>query len=197
VQNRGVLAGTPILVSAAHGDHLAGVRRDAQEGHLWLAHWTADRPDRVAGTRLEGLEPARIGVPGWWIVGARLPESVATVDVRGESGSWHAATVANGAWVAFADGGEDVTGIPPIRLLDAHGDIVSRAPADWVEAARSLTDQEAELLAKGRHDVAGPCPVCWSYDWRLAPAQAGAPGGWIFCARCGHDDGAASVFWGS
>jgi hypothetical protein len=196
VQNRGVLARTPILISAAHGHHLAGVRRDAQEGDLWIAHWTADRPDRVAGTRLEGLEPARIGVPGWWIVGARLPEAVATVDVRGGSGTWHAATVGNGAWVAFADGGEDVMGIPPIRLLDAHGELVSRAPAGWVEAARSLTDQETELLAEGPHDVGGPCPVCWNYDWRLAPAQADAPGGRIFCARCGHNDGAASVFWG-
>ena len=89
-------AGTPILLSAAHGDHLARVRRDTQEGHLGIAHWTADRPDRVAGTRLEGLEPARIGVQGW----------------------------------------------------------------------------------------------------RLAPAQDGALGERIFRARCGHNDGAASMFWG-
>jgi hypothetical protein len=192
-----VLAGTPILVSAARGDHLAGVRRDTQEGRLWIAHWMADRPDRVAGTRLEGLEAARIGVPGWWIVGARLPESVATVDVRGHSGTWYPATVDNDAWVAFADGGEDDMGIPPIRMLDVHGELVSRAPADWVHAARSLSAQEAELLARSSHEVGGPCPVCWTYDWRLAPAQDGAVEGRIFCARCGHSDGAASGFWGT
>jgi hypothetical protein len=190
-----VLNGTPILVSAAHGDHVAGVRRDAEEGQLWIADWMADRPDRVSGTRLEGLEPASIGVSGWWILGARLPKSVATVDVRGESGRWHAAAVANGAWVAFTDGGEDVMGIPPIRLLDANGELVSRAPAGWVEAARSLTDQETKLLAMSPHEVGGPCPVCWTNDWRLAPAQAGALAGRIFCARCGHNDGAASMFW--
>ncbi|HEY7621022.1 MAG TPA: hypothetical protein VH834_14700 [Solirubrobacteraceae bacterium] len=191
-----MLAGTPILVSAAHGDHLAGVRRDAEGGHLWIAHWMADRPDRVAGTRLEGLEPARIGVPGWWIVGARLPDSVATVDVRGESGTWHGAAIANGAWVAFADGGDDVMGIPPIRLLDAHGELVSRVPASWIDAARALTEQETELLAKGQSDIGGPCPVCWTYDWRAAPAEGDASGERIFCARCGHNDGAVSGFYG-
>lgn len=192
-----MLAGTPILVSAAHGDHFAGVRRDIEQGHLWIAHWTADRPDRVAGTRLEGLEPARIGVPGWWIVGARLPDSVATVDVRGESGTWHAATLDNGAWVAFADGGEDAMGIPPIRLLDAHGELVSRAPSSWIETARPLTGHETELVAKSSHEIGVPCPVCWSYDWRLAPAEGGAAGRRIFCARCGHNDGSASGFWNS
>jgi hypothetical protein len=191
-----VLAGTPILVSAEHGDHLAGVRRDTQEGHLWIAHWMADRPESVAGTRLKGLEPARIGVPGWWIVGARLPESVAKVDVRGQSGTWHAASVDNGAWVAFADGSEDVMGIPPIRMLDTRGELVSRAPAGWAETARTLTEKEAELLAVSPHEVGGPCPVCWTFDWRFAPAQDGALGGRIFCARCGHNDGAASGFWG-
>jgi hypothetical protein len=150
----------------------------------------------VAGTRLEGLEPARIGVGGWWIVGARLPEAVATVDVRGESGTWHAATIGDGAWVAFADGGEDVVGIPPIRLIDARGELISRAPAGWVETARPLTDQEAKLLAMGPHEIGGPCPVCWTKDWRLVPAQAGALAGQIFCARCGHSDGAATGFWG-
>jgi hypothetical protein len=34
-----VLAGTPILVSAALGDQRAGVRRDGK-GHLWIAEPT-------------------------------------------------------------------------------------------------------------------------------------------------------------
>jgi hypothetical protein len=187
-----VLAGTPILVSAAHGDHLAGVRRDAEEGHLWLAHWTTERPDRVAGTRLDGREPARIGLPGAWIVGARLRDGVASVDVRGESRTWHAATLGEGAWVVVVDGGADAIGIPPIRMLDAAGALVSRADPAWLEAARELTAQEAELLAKGPHELGGPCPVCWSYDWRAAPAGSGER---IFCARCGHNDGTATVFW--
>jgi hypothetical protein len=187
-----VLAGTPILVSAAHGDHLAGVRRDAEEGHLWLAHWTADRPDRVAGTRLEGPEPARIGLPGAWIVGARLPDGVANVDVRSASGTWQTATLGDGAWVAVVDGGEDAVGIPPSRMLDARSALVLRAAPAWLETARKLTAQEAELLASGPHALGGPCPVCWSYDWRAAPDGSGER---IFCARCGHNDGATTAFF--
>ena len=151
----------------------------------------------MAGTRLEGLEPARIGIPGWWIVGARLPESVATVEVRGESGTWHPATLGGGAWVAFADGSEDATGIPPIRLLDAHTELVSRAAPGWAEVARPLTEQETALLAKGPHEIGGPCPVCWTFDWHAAPAGNHAIGERIFCARCGHNDGAVSSFWGA
>jgi hypothetical protein len=191
-----VLADTPILVSAAHDGHVGGVRRDAEHGELWIAHWTSDRPDRVAGTRLQGLEPASIGVPGWWIVGARLPGSVATVEVRGQSGAWHPATLGGGAWVAFADGSEDAMGIPPIRLLDARGELVSRADPGWIGAARPLTARETQLLAMGPHGIGGPCPVCWTYDWRAAPAGAGATGERIFCARCGHNDGAVSGFYG-
>jgi hypothetical protein len=186
-----VLAGTPILVSAAHGDHLAGVRRDAEEGQLWVAHWTSDRPDRVAGTRLEGREPARIGLPGAWIVGARLPDGVATVDVRGEDGTWRAATLGDGAWVVIVDGGADAAGIPPIRMLDAAGALVSRADPAWLETARRLTAHETELLASGPHVLGGPCPVCWTFDWRAAPAGSGER---IFCARCGHNVGAVTVF---
>ena len=187
-----MLAGTPILVSAAHGDHFAGVRRDAEEGHLWLAHWTADRPDNVAGTRLEGREPARIGMPGAWIIGARLPEGVAKVDVRGASGTWYAAALREGAWVVVVDGGEQAIGIPPIRMLDAAGALVSRAEPGWLEAARKLSAQETELLAQGPHELGGPCPVCWSYDWRAAPAGSGER---TFCARCGHNDGATTAFF--
>jgi hypothetical protein len=188
-----VLAGTPILVSAAHGDRLAGVRRDAEKGHLWLAHWTSDRPDRVAGTRLEGREPARIGLPGAWIVGARLPAGVASIDARGASGAWHEATLGDGAWVVVVDGPEDARAMPPIRMLDAAGALVSRAEPGWLEAARRLSAQETALLARGPHELGGPCPVCWSYDWRAAPQRSGER---IFCARCGHNEGGATVFYG-
>jgi hypothetical protein len=184
-----VLAGTPILVSAVLGEHLAGVRRDAREGHLWIAHWMADRPDRVAGTRLEGADPARIGVPGWWAVGGRLPTGAASVDARGESGTWHRAAVGDGAWVVFVDGAEESAGLPPIRMLDAGGELVSRAPEG---TSRALTAQEAQLLALTPSGVGGTCPVCAADEWRAAPLVSGER---IFCARCGHTDGAARGFW--
>lgn len=189
-----MLAGTPILVSAAHGEHHGAVRRDAQ-GDLWISHWIADRPERVAGTRLEGREPARIGVRGSWIVGGRLPNGVAKVQARGESGTWHAAALGNGAWVGFVDGREHGSGLPPIRMLDGDGEIVSRAAPGAIDTARRLTAQEADLIAMGPGELGGACPVCETDDWRAAPAPAGSLGERIFCARCGHSDGAARGFW--
>jgi hypothetical protein len=165
-----VLAGTPILVSAAHGDHLAGVRRDAEEGHLWLAHWTTDRPDRVAGTRLAGREPARIGLPGAWIVGARLPDGVARVHVRGESRTWHTATLGEGAWIVVVDGGADAVGIPPIRMLDAAGALVSRADPAWLEAARA---HRAGGRAAGQGPARARGPVPGLLELRLARRAGG------------------------
>jgi hypothetical protein len=184
-----VLAGTPILVSVALGEHFAGVRRDAQEGHLWIAHWMADRPERVAGTRLEGADPASIGIPGWWAVGGRLPARVASVDARGDSGTWHPAAVGESAWVVFVDGPENSAGLPPIRMLDARGELVSRAPEG---PSRELTAQQAQLLAMSPGGLGGVCPVCATEDWRAAPFGIAER---IFCARCGHTNGAAHGFW--
>jgi hypothetical protein len=190
-----VLAGTPILVSAARGDHRAGVRRDG-EGRLWIAHWTAERPDRVAGTRLEGLDPACIGGPEWWVVGARAPAGVRAVEARDEAGAWHPGAVAQGAWVAFVDGGPQDHGIPPVRLRDATGGLVSRAAPERLQTARRLEEHELRLLAMGPTAIGGPCPVCRADDWRAAPA-AGGSGERVFCAVCGHDDGANRAFWAS
>lgn len=187
-----MLAGTPILVSAARGDHRAGVRRD-EEGQLWIAHWTVERPDRVAGTRLEGLDPARIGGPGWWAVGGRLPDSARSVQACDEAGAWLSAELAGGAWVVFVDGGPQ-TDMPPLRLRDAIGRVVSRTPAGRLETARRLEPRELRLLAMGPTAIGGPCPVCETDDWRAAPA-AGGSGQRVFCAVCGHDDGANHAFW--
>jgi hypothetical protein len=189
-----VLASTPILVSAARGDDRAGVRRD-DEGHLWIATWTLDRQDRVAGTRLEGLDPARIGGPGWWAIGGRLPDAARSVEARDEAGAWRAAEVARGAWVVFVDGGPE-SDMPPLRLRDAGGHVVSRTPAGRLATARRLEPHELRLLAMGPSQLGGDCPSCGADDWRAAPAGSG-DGERIFCAVCGHDDGATRAFWGA
>jgi Zn ribbon nucleic-acid-binding protein len=189
-----VLHGTPILVSAARGDDRAGVRRD-EEGHLWIATWTVERPGRVVGTRLEGLDPAQIGGPGWWVVGARLPEGVRSVEARDEDGAWHAATVANGAWVAFVAGAAETVGMPPLRMRDAAGELVSRVPAERRQAARRLQPGEAQALTISRAGAGPACPACGANDWRAAPAGSGAVGERVFCAVCGHDDGGVRSFF--
>jgi hypothetical protein len=61
--------------------------------------------------------------------------SAASVDVRGESRTWHTATLGEGAWVVVVDGGADAIGIPPIRMLDAAGTLASRADPAWLDAA--------------------------------------------------------------
>jgi hypothetical protein len=188
-----VLAGTPIVVSAARGDERAGVRRDG-DGHLWIAHWTADRPDRVAGTRLEGLRPAQISGPCRSAVGARLPAMTRAVRVRDDDGTWHAAEVAPGAWVAFVERDGNAGGLPPVRLLDADGALVSRAEPGWIASSRPLERHERAALAAGSSGVGGACPACGADDWRASPSDGGT-GEHVFCAVCGHADGGVTAFF--
>jgi hypothetical protein len=70
-----VLAGTLILVEASQGEDRAGVRRDA-EGFLWISLWRDAEPERVAGTRLEGVEPAQIRERGWSALAACFPTTL-------------------------------------------------------------------------------------------------------------------------
>jgi hypothetical protein len=186
-----VLAGTPIVVSAALADDHAGVRRD-DEGHLWLAHWVADRPDRVAGTRLEGLGPAQIAGPGWAAVGARLPAGARAVEVRDDDGTWRPAAVAGGAWVAFAQRDDGAPGLPPVRVRDSEGGLVFRSDPQWLESARPLGDGERAALAVGGF---GPsCPSCGADAWHAAPTDRGQ-GEHVFCAVCGENDGSVRAFF--
>jgi hypothetical protein len=183
-----VLAGTPILVSVARGEMRAAVRRDA-DGHLWIAHWTAESPDRVAGTRLEGLRPAQISGPGCSAVGARLPAAARSVEVRDDDGTWRPAAVGDGAWVTFVRRDDVAVGLPPVRLRGADGALVFRADPRWMASSRPLA----------RHERLGPagigplCPACGADDWRAAPSGSGA-GEHVFCGVCGHDDGAVRAF---
>jgi len=197
-----VLAGTPIIVSVARGDERGGVRRDG-EGHLWIAHWTADRPDRVAGTRFEGLRPAQIIGPRRSVVGARLPATARAVQVRDDNGTWHPAQVAPGAWVAFVERDDDAAGLPPVRLRGADGAIVSRTDPESVAASRPLERHERAALAADPSRGGNACPACGADDWRAAPARTGrlgaSPAGGVtgehvFCAVCGHDDGGVRAF---
>jgi hypothetical protein len=218
-----VLAGTPILVMAEHGQTRAAVR--SADGHLWITHWATSRPDRVAGTRLEGLRPGRIGEEAHAALGGALPGGARSVGVRGDDGAWHPAHVGRGAWVAFVPWPASRTGMPPVRFLDAHAEVVSRAePAD-LAAARALDGRQLEL--RGR----GACPVCGAEDWvgvpvaqpppppeieaehrrrleeRLRERHGGAlppirrarhqsPPMRILCRRCGHGDGGVVAFFG-
>jgi hypothetical protein len=185
-----VLAGTPIVVSAAFGDERAGVRRDG-EGHLWIAHWTAERSDRVAGTRLEGLQPAQIAGPGWSAIGARAPAGAHAVEVRDDDGTWRAAALAGGAWVGFARREGQPAGLPPARARDAEGALVFRGEPTWTAAARRLDANERLAIAT----TLGPaCPACDADDWRAAPA-AGGDGEHVFCGVCGQHDGSVTAFF--
>ena len=199
-----MLAGTPIIVSAARGDERAGVRRDG-DGHLWIAHWTADRPNRVAGTRLEGLQPAQIAGPDASAVGARQPAAVRAVQVRADDGTWHPAEVAPGAWVAFVERDGNAAGLPPVRLLGEDGALVSRAEPRWIASSRPLERHERAAVAPSFSGV-GTCPVCGANDWNAAPADnsrwhvsppgsGSGSGEHVFCAVCGHNDGGVTAFF--
>jgi hypothetical protein len=185
-----VLAGTPIVVSAAFGNERAGVRRDG-DGHLWIAHWTAERPDRVAGTRLESLRVAHISGPGWVAVGGRLATAARSVDVRDDDATWRPATVGGGAWVAFARSEREDGRPPPLRMSDAEGALVFRGEPEWAAAARRLQADERLAVTAGRDPT---CPACGADDWRAAPADGGH-GEYVFCAVCGHNDGSISAFF--
>jgi hypothetical protein len=188
-----VLAGTPIVVSTALADQCAGVRRD-DEGHLWLAHWAADRPERVAGTRLEGFGAAQIAGPGWVAVGARLPAEARAVQVRDGDGTWRPAVVAGGAWVAFARRDESAARLPPVRARDSEGALVFRADPRWIASARPLGDDESRAIALSGM---GPgCPSCGADAWHAAPTDSGQ-GEHVFCAVCGENDGSVSAFFGA
>jgi len=194
-QDRLVLADTRILVTTRRDDATAAVRRDA-DGHSWISLWPEARPDRVAGSRLEGVEPARILGPDWLAVGGMLPPSATSAEVRGEDDAWHPAEVSEGAWVAFAphDAGAP-GGLPAVRFCDDRGAPVSRAISTDLSSARRLDAGQAELLASGASGLGGTCPACGATDWR-AVAAGPAPGAErIFCGVCGHGDGAVHGVW--
>lgn len=182
-----MLAGTPIVVSAALADQRAGVRRD-DEGCLWLAHWTVDRAQHVAGTRLEGLRPAQIAGPGWAAVGARVPAGAHAVEVRDDDGTWRSAAVGGGAWVAFARRDGEAPSLPHVRVRDSEGALLFRGEPGWSGSARQLREDEIAACGFG----AG-CPSCGADAWRAAPADTG--GEHVFCAVCGENDGSVRAFF--
>lgn len=188
-----MLKDAAILVGAEHGDQCAGVRRDA-DGGLWISHWTADRPERVAGTLLEAMRPAAIRGPEWAALGGRLPESASMAEALGGDDAWHLAEAANGAWVLFVPYDQDAPGLPAVRFSDTTGAMVPRMNVGAGESRR-LGPHEARLLAMSPSGLGGTCPVCGAEDWRAKPAERGS-GEIVFCARCGHTDGASVGFWG-
>lgn len=189
-----MLKDAAILVGAEHGDHCAGVRRDG-EGGLWISHWTADKPERVAGTLLEGMRPAAIRGPDWAALGGRLPQSASMAEALGEDDAWHLAKAANDAWVLFVPYDQDAPGLPPVRFSDTTGAMVPRMNVGAWES-RQLEPHEARLLAMSASGLGGTCPVCGTEEWRAKRAESGS-GENVFCARCGHTDGGSLGFYGA
>jgi hypothetical protein len=189
-QDREVLAGTAILVMTSHDDKRAGVRRDA-EGCLWISLWWEAAPDRVAGTRLEGVEPAQIRGPDWSAVGGVLPEGARSAEVRGADEAWQRAEVGEGSWVAFIPWEAGAFALPAIRFADERGALVSSALA----SARRVDAGQAQLLARSPSGLGGVCPACGATDWRAARSGCGSSTERIFCGVCGHSDGAVHGFW--
>jgi hypothetical protein len=193
-QDRPVLAGTSILVMMSHGDRRAGVRRDA-EGFLWISLWRDAAPDRVAGTRLEGVEPAQIRGPDWSAVGGVLPHGARSAEVRGGDEGWHRAEVGERAWVAFVPCDGDAPGLPAVRFGDERGALVSRATSGALSSARRVAAAQAQLLARSPSGLGGGCPACGATDWRAVRSGSVASAERIFCGVCGHTDGAVYGFW--
>jgi len=188
-----------VLVEVERDAHRAGVRMDAQ-GDLWLAHWHAARPGRVAGARLDGPRPARIdgrdeGRPDWAALGGRLPPGAAAADVRDDAGAWCRAAAGHGAWVVFVARSTRTAGLPPVRFVDAAGALTPARPRERLLAGAPLDGERRRLLAHAGTTGGGPCPVCGGDDWRTEPFEPPSSGLRIFCAACGFDDGAARAFW--
>jgi hypothetical protein len=193
-QDRLVLAGTPILVMTSHDDKRAGVRRDA-DGFLWISLWWEAAPDRVAGTRLDGVEPAQIRGPDRSAIGGVLPHGARSAEVRGADEAWHRAAVGEGAWVAFVPHDAHASGLPAVRFGDERGALVSRATSRALSSARRVDAGQAQLLARSRSGLGGACPACGATDWRAVRSGSVSSAEQIFCGVCGHSDGAVHGFW--
>lgn len=189
-----MLAGTEILVMASHDDKRAGVRRDA-EGFLWISLWWEAAPGRVAGTRLEGLEPAQIRGPDWSAVGGVLPEGARSAEVRGADEAWQRAKVGDGSWVVFVAWDANACALPAVRFADERGALVSRATSSALSSARRLDAGQAQLLARSPSGLGGACPACGATDWRAVRSGPVPSAERIFCGVCGHSDGAVHGFW--
>ena len=190
-----MVADTPILVMTRHDDARAGVRRDA-DGFLWISLWPEAAPNRIAGTRLEGVEPAQILGPDWVAVAGMLPQGARSAEVRGADEAWHSAEVGEGAWVAFAphDAGAPA-GLPVVRFCDERGVLVSRATSSALSSARRVDAGQAQLLARTPSGLGGACPACGATDWRAVGSGSVRGAERIFCGVCGHSDGAVHGFW--
>jgi hypothetical protein len=115
-------------------------------------------------------------------------------EALGGDDAWHLAEAANGAWVLFVPYDQDAPGLPAVRFSDTTGAMVPRMNVGAGESRR-LGPHEARLLAMSPSGLGGTCPVCGAEDWRAKPAERGS-GEIVFCARCGHTDGASVGFWG-
>jgi hypothetical protein len=194
-----MLEGTPVLVEVGLREHRAGVRMDA-DGDLWVAHWRAEAPERVAGTRLDGFRAAQIqgrddGSPDWAAVGGRLPPGAVIAKVRDEDCLWCRAATGHGASAVFVDRSINGSNLPPVRFADARGTLVPARARERLRAAARLGEEHRRLLARTGAIGGGPCPVCGGTDWRTELVERPAMGQRIFCADCGHDDGGSRVFY--
>jgi hypothetical protein len=168
-------------------------------GDLYVAHWHAARPDRVAGTRLDGPGPAQIaGVDpdgsGWAAVGGRLPPGASAANAQDRAGAWSRAATGHGAWAVFVDRAGDAPGLMPVRFSDARRRRVPARTPEQLRAGRALSPEQTSLFARLR-PTAGTCRACGSVAWRMEPADPPAHGVRISCGSCGHDDGGTHAFF--
>jgi hypothetical protein len=183
-----MLSNASIVVAAAWGEDRAVVRRDSK-GELWVSHWKAHEPHRVAGTQLQGPWPAQIHGTGWSAIGGTVPKSAKFVTILAQDGTDVAAEVTDGAWIAFVPEERLAERLPPIGFQDEVGALVAQTVT--LTPTRTLSNDEAQLLPSTGGGVAptGVCPVCGAENWQAGTEQPGSAER-IWCGTCGYSDGA-------
>ncbi|MGH2838829.1 MAG: TFIIB-type zinc finger domain-containing protein [Thermoleophilaceae bacterium] len=179
------------LVELPHGNAVAAVLRDDDDGWLWLS----GNSRRAGGT---GISDYGVFAEGWgdkWVVGGALPPGATRAQLRGEPGASTDARAANGGWVAVIDRSgfhrETV-----VRYLDDAGEIVRRPLPPGTDVTPVPDARE-------------PCPACGGRNWSVAfgslemlvPDHAMdrsddyAEHRTVICDRCGHQE-AVGAFLG-
>ena len=126
----------------SHDGERAGIRRDA-DGFLWISHWRDASPNRVAGTRLEGSEPAQIRGPDRSAVGGVLPPGARSAVVRGADWAWHTAEVGHEPGLRS----HRTTLMPPARLRSGS----AMSAESWCRARRRPRFPRPGVLMRIKH----------------------------------------------
>ena len=158
--------------------------RDAS-GRAWLVENVAGG----AGTALEGYDAAVAGLAAAvTLAGGLLAPGAVQALVSDRAGREHVAACGKRAWLVLLP--QPVRGDPPpVRFLDAAGELVAVPLAD-------------DVRLEPVHDAREPCPVCRAVNWgRVIAAPAGRYGSdgagrptAAVCRRCGHTEHLGVLF---